>query len=93
MTRHRVIAVLLGIAGILRVAAAEAQNAEHERYVSPWRTPWTYEGADHWHELDPQYAACNGKEQSPIDIRDTEKASLPVLRFESKSGPLNYRNQ
>jgi len=28
LTRHRVIAVLLGIAGILRVAAAEPQNAE-----------------------------------------------------------------
>lgn len=56
-----------------------------------WKTPWTYEGAAHWGDLDPQYAACNaGKEQSPIDIRNAEKADLPALRFEYKSGPLKY---
>ena len=36
-----------------------------------WKTRWEYEGArgaDHWSELDPAYAACNGKGQSPIDI-------------------------
>lgn len=82
--------MLLAITGILRVAVAQAQDAERERYVSPWRTPWTYEGADHWHELDPEYAACNGREQSPIDIRDTEKAILPNLQFVSKRGPLKY---
>ena len=82
--------VLLAITGVWAFATAEAQALEHEQYVSPWRTPWTYEGADHWHELDPRYAGCNGKEQSPIDIRNAEKADLPVLRFESKSGPLKY---
>lgn len=89
MTKHW-LSVFLTIAGILWITAAEAQNPEHEHYVSPWKTPWTYEGASHWHELDPAYAACNGKEQSPIDIRDTERVSLPALRFESKSGPLKY---
>jgi carbonic anhydrase len=63
------------------------------KYVSPWRTPWTYEGprgSDHWGDLDPQYAACNGKEQSPIDIRDAQKAELPALRFDYKSGLIPY---
>jgi carbonic anhydrase len=59
-----------------------------------WKTPWTYEGArgaGHWSDLDPAYAACNaGKEQSPIDIRRVEKAELPALRFEYRSGPLKY---
>ena len=59
-----------------------------------WKTPWTYEGttgADHWGDLTPDYAACKtGKEQSPIDIRKAEKAVLPALRFEYKSGPLKY---
>jgi carbonic anhydrase len=67
-------------------------NAAHQ-YVSPWRTPWTYEGprgSDHWAELDPQYAACAGKEQSPIDIQDTQKADLPALRFDYKSGLIPY---
>jgi len=59
-----------------------------------WKTPWDYEGshgADHWSQLDPAYTACNtGKEQSPIDIRNTQKADLPALRFEYKSEPLKY---
>lgn len=74
-------------------AAARAQDSVAHRYVSPWRTPWTYEGprgSDHWADLDPQYAACNGKEQSPIDIRATQNADLPALRFDYKSGPILY---
>jgi carbonic anhydrase len=84
------IALLMG-ATVCTPVALQAQDTEHEHYVSPWRTPWTYEGAAHWGELDPEYAACNvGKEQSPIDVRHAEKADLPSLRFESKSGPLQY---
>ena len=75
-------------------ASLEAQETGVEQYVSPWKTPWDYEGArgaEHWSELDPDYAVCNtGKEQSPIDIRDAEKADLPKLRFESKSGTIRY---
>jgi carbonic anhydrase len=59
-----------------------------------WKTRWEYEGAkgpDHWSELDPAYASCNtGVAQSPIDIEGSEKAALPALRFESRSGPLRY---
>jgi carbonic anhydrase len=59
-----------------------------------WKTPWTYEGAtgaEHWGDLDPDYAACKtGREQSPIDIRHAEKADLPAVRFEYQSGPLQY---
>ncbi len=63
---------------------------------SMWKTHWSYEGAngpEHWGDLDPAYAACkDGKEQSPIDIRDAKKAELPVIRFEYKSGPLRIIN-
>jgi carbonic anhydrase len=56
-----------------------------------WKTPWTYEGAAHWSELDTAYAACNtGNEQSPIDIRGAVKADLPPLRFAYTTGPLHY---
>jgi carbonic anhydrase len=56
-----------------------------------WKTPWSYAGAAHWGDLDPAYAACNtGHEQSPIDIRNPEKADLPPIRFEYKSSPLKY---
>src|SRR5215469_9401743 len=59
-----------------------------------WKTTWSYEGPkgpEHWGELDPAYTACkDGKEQSPIDIRETRKVALPALRFEYKSGLLKY---
>jgi carbonic anhydrase len=76
--------VLLVLAAVLLPAVSRAQ----------WKTHWTYEGAtgaEHWGDLDPEYAACKaGKEQSPIDIRNAEKGELPVLRFEYKNGPLKY---
>jgi carbonic anhydrase len=76
--------LLLTVAAGLAPASLRAQ----------WKTPWSYEGArgaEHWSELDPEYAACNtGKEQSPIDIRNPQKTDLPSLRFEYKSGPLKY---
>jgi carbonic anhydrase len=59
-----------------------------------WKTKWSYEGpagAEHWGDLDPDYTVCKvGKEQSPIDIRNAEKAELPIIRFEYKSGPLKF---
>jgi carbonic anhydrase len=58
-----------------------------------WTTEWSYDGPKgpaHWASLDPTYAACNGKEQSPIDIRSAEKSALPALRFEYRSAPLKY---
>ncbi len=82
--RRRWMFGLLVVAAVLAPASSQAQ----------WRTRWEYEGAkgaEHWSELDPDYAACNvGKEQSPIDIQNAEKADLPALRFESKNGPLKY---
>jgi carbonic anhydrase len=76
--------VSLGLAAFVAPQGPRAQ----------WKTRWSYEGpagAEHWGDLDPDYAACKaGKEQSPIDIRDARKGSLPGLRFEYQSGPLEY---
>jgi carbonic anhydrase len=86
--------VLLVVAVFFVRESPQAQNPKPES--TTWKTPWSYEGpkgADHWGELDPEYATCkDGKEQSPIDIRTTQKADLPALRFEYKSGPLNIIN-
>ena len=64
------------------------------RSEGQWKTPWAYTGptgADHWGDLDPDYALCGtGREQSPIDIRHAERAELPPIRFEYKAGPLEY---
>jgi carbonic anhydrase len=71
-----------------------AQEVDYSHYVSPWRTHWDYEGprgADHWSKLDPEYALCNvGRQQSPIDIRNPQKATLPPLQFEYQREPIRY---
>ena len=76
--------VFLVVAALLTPLSLQAQ----------WKTRWEYEGAkgpNHWSELDPAYASCNaGIAQSPIDIEASEKAALPPLRFEWRSGPLKY---
>jgi carbonic anhydrase len=74
-------------------ALAGAQSTGESVYVSPWRTPWTYQGergSDHWSELDPQYAACKGTAQSPIDIRRPVKTDLPALKFDYREAPVDY---
>jgi carbonic anhydrase len=86
--------VWLAAAAVVATGGPEAQNREPAR--NAWRTSWSYEGAngpEHWGDLDPEYAPCKaGKEQSPIDIRSAEKAELPVIRFEYKSGPISIVN-
>ncbi len=92
--RAALIVVAVALAGTaFAVARGSAQTADREQYRSPWKTPWDYEGARgaaHWSQLDSAYAACAGREQSPIDIGATEKADLPRLEFSSRSGPLRY---
>jgi carbonic anhydrase len=94
LPKERVALALLAVLMVLLPAATPAQVAKtNHKYVSPWRTPWTYagpRGSDHWADLDPQYAACNGKQQSPIDIQDTQKADLPALRFDYKPALVPY---
>ena len=58
--------------------------------AAQWKTSWTYDAADRWSTLDPDYAACSGKQQSPIDIRHARKADLPALRFDYHAGPLKF---
>jgi carbonic anhydrase len=83
--------LLCAVVSTLMTAFSLAQDGKRETYVSPWRTPWTYEQAGHWSDLDPQYALCNtGKQQSPINIENAQAADLPALAFESKRAPLRY---
>jgi carbonic anhydrase len=89
----RLIALVLVAVGAARGALA-ADEADYSHYESPWKTQWDYQGprgAEHWSTLDPAYALCNeGKEQSPIDIRSTQKAQLPALKFDYKTEPVRY---
>lgn len=85
---------VLGATALTASAALQAQTADYSHYVTPWKIPWDYEGprgAAHWSTLDSAYALCNlGREQSPVDIRNTEKAKLPALQFGYRSAPVHF---
>jgi carbonic anhydrase len=74
------------IACIFVLAAASAQEHHPEH-------AWDYgeaHGPSHWGTLNPEYAACgNGHHQSPVDIRNPQKADLPSILFHYQPSPLH----
>jgi carbonic anhydrase len=82
----------IAVAAMLCVDAAHAQKTQNTEK----QTEWSYTGAsgpEHWGDLSPEYSACNtGKEQSPVDIRHIEIASLPPLQFDYRPSPLKLIN-
>jgi carbonic anhydrase len=54
---------------------------------------WDYgesQGPGQWGELRPEFTLCNnGHRQSPIDIRNPQKADLPSIQFDYKPSPLH----
>ena len=70
------------------VLAVSCAAQEH-----PPEHTWDYGGAlgpSHWGDLKPEFAPCkNGHHQSPIDIRNPKKASLPPIQFDYKPSPLH----
>jgi carbonic anhydrase len=67
--------------------AQDAKSKGHE---------WSYEGDEgpkRWGDLQPNFATCKtGQRQSPIDIRDAKKESLPPIQFNYKPSPLAIIN-
>ena len=98
LTVVAIVAVIAGVGALSVEFWMPRQSDAQEAQVTStkWKTAWTYEGprgAEHWGDLDPDYVLCKtGREQSPINIQDTQKSDLPPLRFEYKSGPLNIIN-
>lgn len=46
---------------------------------------WSYNGdigPQHWANLSPDYAACNGNRQSPINLKDAKRERKPTLKIE-----------
>ena len=69
------------------LAAAGAAQEHHPEHT------WDYgetKGPSHWGDLQPEFAPCmNGHRQSPIDIRNPQKADLPPIQFDYKPSPLH----
>ena len=50
---------------------------------------WGYsgdKGPKHWAELSPQYSACSGKNQAPINLTEFIEADLEPLEFAYRAG-------
>jgi carbonic anhydrase len=51
--------------------------------------PWSYSGdtgPEHWASLSPDYAACNGKNQSPVDLDSLIPSALKPITFAYQPG-------
>lgn len=68
-------------------SARQAHHPEHS---------WDYGealGPSHWGDLKPEFSTCKtGHRQSPIDIRNPQKADLPPIRFDYQPSPLRIIN-
>jgi len=68
-------------------AVTSAAQEQHPKHT------WDYGkslGPNHWGDLKPEFAPCkNGHRQSPIDIRNAQKADLPPIQFDYKPSPLH----
>jgi len=56
---------------------------------------WSYEGdtgPSQWGELAPEYAACKGVDQSPVDLRGARPVPYTPISFHYRSNPLNMVN-
>lgn len=78
------LAAVICCALVLSTAAAQEHHPEHS---------WDYgelQGPSRWGGLKPEFAPCkNGHRQSPIDIRNPQKANLPPILFDYKPSPLH----
>jgi carbonic anhydrase len=83
-------------AAIAALAVCGAQAADHKADAKGHAVHWSYTGegaADHWGDLESGFATCKlGKAQSPIDIRDAKKATLPAIAFGYAGGAAEVVN-
>jgi carbonic anhydrase len=71
---------------MLFLAVAGGPQQPHPEHV------WDYSeahGPGHWGDLKPEFSPCKlGHHQSPIDIRNAQKADLPPIQFDYKPSTL-----
>lgn len=81
---------ILLVAGILGACLATGQDGKTPGHE------WSYgdeKGPQRWGDLSPEYATCKaGQQQSPINIRNSKKVPLPLIRFEYKPSAFKIVN-
>ncbi len=72
-------ALVMALSGAAHAAGEQAGHGTH----------WGYNGdigPAAWTKLKPEFSACAGKNQSPINVESTLDAQLPAVRFDYKAG-------
>ncbi len=75
-------AFTLTLASACGIAMAAGEHPGHGSH-------WGYSGAigpDQWKTLKPEFAACAGRNQSPIDVAQTIEAELKPVQFSYQPG-------
>lgn len=78
MQRRTFLSLLLG-GGLFTAGTASAAESVHWGYSGE-------EGPEHWASLSPDFGACAGKNQSPINLTGSIKADLKPLRIAYRPG-------
>lgn len=87
MSRKLILSTLTMYSIFCIAQAAETSHSSH------WNYQQGHTGPDHWGELSSEYTTCKlGHHQSPIDITQSIKASLPPLNFHYQAFPLEIEN-
>jgi carbonic anhydrase len=71
------ILLVIGLASLSGMAYGAGEHPGHG-------THWGYTGEigpDRWSALKPEFTACSGKNQSPIDLTGTIEAQMKPVQF------------
>jgi carbonic anhydrase len=74
---------------LLTACSAHMETGTHATPHTQKAIHWAYSGAEgpeHWAKLSPDYAACNGKNQSPINLAGLIEADLKPIDFQYREG-------
>jgi len=79
-----------------KIDAKNADKTKSSMPTDPKKVAWSYqdkEGPEHWGKLHPDFSVCEtGRNQSPINIDETLKASLKKIRAIHKFPALDIEN-
>jgi len=92
---HPVTSVLLVALLLCAAMPAFAWRAMFGLEDAPPQVDWAYQGdkgPDRWGDLAPEFAACKGERQSPIELSGGQRLQYSPLSFRYRSNALSVRN-